>query len=164
MASLYEINKEVEQALCALLASVNEETGEVDPQLLQDLEDLKLQKEEKIDNIGAYIKNLIAEVNMIKAEEQALKERREAKERKIDSLKKYVGSVLNGEKFESARVVFSWRKSEAVSIQDEKLLPKRYFIKKFTFSPDKASIKEVLKAGGKVKGATLETKNNLQIK
>ena len=164
MASLYEINNEIEQALNDLLASADQETGEVDENLVTALADLKMQREEKLDNIGAYIKNLAAEAAMLEAEEKALKERREAKERKIESLKTYLGDALNGEKFESARVFCSWRKSESVSIQDENLIPKSFMVKKVTYSPDKKAIKEAIKNGKKVKGAVIETKNNLQIK
>ena len=162
--NLYEINEAINEVINSLLFEVNEETGEVSDELTAKLEELKLQKEEKIDNIGAYIKNLSAEAKMLKDEEKALKERREAKERKAEHLKNYLASVLNGEKFESPRVACSWRKSEAVAISNVELLPEEFTVTKTEISADKTKIKEALKSGQEVTGAWLETRNNLQIK
>lgn len=162
--TLYEINSAIEAAVNAVLNSMDAETGEVDEAYVHELEALQVQREEKLDNIGAYIKNLLAEAKMLKEEEAALKARREAKERKAESLKNYLASALDGEKFESARVACSWRKSEAVAVDDVDLLPDEYKVEKTTYTADKAKIKEALKAGTEVRGAWLETKNNLQIK
>ena len=164
MASLYEINNEIEQAVSAMLASMDEETGEVDESLVNVLEDLKLQKSEKIDNIGAYIKNLLAEAQMLKAEEEALKARRESKEKKADSLKNYLATVLDGEKFESTRIACSWRKSEAVEVDSVDNLPDDYKVVKTNVTADKTKIKQAIKAGTEIAGARIIVKNNLQIK
>lgn len=162
--TLYEINQEIENALNAILESQDEETGEVDESLVNILEDLRLQKDEKLDNIGAYIKNLSAEVKMLKDEESALKERREKKENKIDSLKNYVASILNGQNFESARVVFSFRKSESVGIENVDFLPDKFKISETSVKADKKAIKDAIKNGQEIPGAWIETKQNLQIK
>lgn len=164
--SLYTINQDLEQVLNAIFESTDEETGEVDESLVQVLEDLQLQKAEKLDNIGAFYKNLLAEADMLKKEEEALKARRQAKERKAEQLKNYVASVLNGEKFESSRVAFSWRKSNQVVIDEPYIenIPEEYLKYK---DPDinKAKLKEDLKKGINLEGiAHLEDKNNLQIK
>lgn len=164
MASLYEINNEIEQAINDILESQDSETGEVDESLVHVLEDLQMQRNEKIDNIGAYIKNLTAEANMLKEEENALKARREAKEKKAESLKNYLSSVLDGERFESARVVCSWRKSDSVEVEDVELLPDEFKVVKTKIEPNKAEIKKALKSGTEVRGAWLIEKNNIQIK
>lgn len=162
--TLYEINKEIENALADIYNSMDAETGEVDESYVHALEELNIQKEEKLDNLGAYIKNLQAEAVMLKNEEQALKARREAKEKKVESLKNYIASILNGEKFESARVAFSFRKSDEVSIVDETLIPEEYMKIKTESEPDKTAIKKALKSGLEVRGAFLIDKNNLQVK
>lgn len=164
MATLYEIKAEMEQAINNLLASTDEETGEVEEACIHALEDLQMQMDEKLDNIGCYIKNLIAEAKVLKEEEQALKARREAKEKRAESLKNYMASVLDGQKFESPRVVCSWRKSESVAIENLDLIPDDFKVTKTEVQPDKTKIKEALKAGGEVSGAYLNTKNNLTIK
>lgn len=162
--NLYEINSAIEDAINNLLTSVDEETGEVNTEALQNLSDLQVQKDEKLDNIGAYIKNLLAEADMIKAEEANLKARREAKEKKAEHLKEYLATALNGEKFESPRVSCTWRKSEVVSIVSVESIPDEYKKTKTEVSADKTAIKKAIKAGQEICGAILETKNNLQIK
>ena len=165
--TLYEINAAIRDAIESLFSAVNEETGEVDEEKLNALEQLKEDRAEKLDNIGAYIKNLIAEVEALKQESATLKERADVKAKKIERLKKYVAdNMLSQEetKFESKRVVFSFRKSEQVEISDDAALPKKYLVKKVEYKPDKAAIKEALKGGSKVNGAKIVEKQNLQIK
>ena len=164
--SLYTINRDLESVLNALFESTDEETGEVDGSLVQVLEDLQMQKAEKLDNIGAFYKNLLAEADMLKKEEEALKARRQAKERKAEQLKNYVASILNGEKFESPRVAFSWRKSSQLVLDEQYIenIPEEY-LKYNDPDIDKAKLKEDLKKGINLDGiAHLEDKNNLQVK
>jgi len=164
--TLYEINEQIKDALNRLFESADEETGEVSVDAMQELEDLKAAREEKLDNIGAYIKNLEAEAKAISDEMSALKERLDSKTRKIERLRNYVSWDLlnNGEKnFETARVAFSFRKSTSVKVDEDKL-PKKYFVKKVTYSPDKKEIRKALDEGIAVKGAELVEKQNLQIK
>lgn len=165
--TLYEINAAIGDAIEALFSAVNEETGEVDEEKLKALEQLKEDRAEKLDNIGAYIKNLTAEVEALKQESAALKERADAKAKKIERLKTYVTDNMLSQcetKFESKRVVFSFRKSEQVEISDDAALPKKFLVKKVEFKPDKVAIKKALKGGAKVKGAKLVEMQNLQIK
>jgi len=163
--NLFEINKDIEQTLENILNSVDEDTGEVDEAYVHLLEDLQMQKDEKLENIGCYIKNLNAEINAFKEEEKNMKKRREVLEHKAERLEKYVSSVLNGEKWDkSTKVQFSFRESTQTIIDDESLIPKKFLVKKIDYSPDKKAIKEVLESGKAVKGAHLNTVKNLQVK
>ena len=162
--NLYEINTEIEKAIENLFLNTDEATGEVRQEDLDALEALKVAKDEKLEAIGCYIKNTKAEAEAIKAEEKALKERREALEKKEERLKEYVANALQGEKWASAKVAFSFRKSEAVVIPDIDLLDEDYLNEEITYKPDKRAIKDELKSGGEVRGAYLEEKQNLQIK
>jgi len=163
--TLYEIERGIEAAIEAVLNSVNEETGEVDQEAAEALAQLQAAREEKLDNIGCYMKNLKAEADAIKAEVDALNERLSAKKKKYERLKDYVTNNLMAENnlsFESARVRFSFRKSVSVNIISEDDLPKKY--KKIKEEPDKTAIKQALNEGKKVRGAELVEKQNLQIK
>ena len=162
--TLYEINKDIESVIEDMFINVDEETGEVSKEYVDRLSELQMQKDEKLENIGCYIKNLNAEAKAIKAEEDSLKKRREALENKSDRLKKYVSSILNGEKFESTKVVFAFRKSDEVSIPDESLIPKEFMVTKTEEKPDKVAIKKALKEGKEVRGAFLVDKNNMSVK
>lgn len=165
--TLYEINRNIEDILNRMFEEVDEETGEVNPEIVTELAELNEARDTKIDNIGAYIKNLDAEAKAIKDEMDALKKRLDQKKKTIDRLKEYVAQDLlaHGEtKKESPRVVFSFRKSVAVEITDETLLPKDLIVTTVETKPDKTKIKECLKEEMEVPGAVLVERMNIQIK
>ena len=162
--TLFEINEKIEK--CFRVdeeTTVDTETGEVlDSKYLDDLE---MQREEKITNIGRWIKNLDSDIEQLKIQKEAFAKRQKAAENKRDSLKAYLSSCLNGQKFEAEdkSVVITFRKSEAVSITDESIIPRKWFIKQDP-KLDKAGIKAELKLGKKIKGAILEPHENIQVK
>lgn len=167
MASLYEIDRKIEEILDRLYDEVNEETGEVPDDILFELSEMQEERKIKLDNIGAYIKNLEAEAAAIKAEEDNLKKRREAKSRKADRLREYISTELlsrNERKLETSRVAFSFRPSDSVNIVDKEKIPREFMKEKITYDPDKTAIKKVLASGETVDGCVLIHKENLQIK
>ena len=108
--SMYEIDE-------AMLALVDDETGEIlDPEAF---DELAMAKEAKIENVALWYKNLTATAKAIQAEEKALRERRQAAERKATSLKNLLVRWLDGAKFETSRVACKWRGSSAVVVSDE---------------------------------------------
>lgn len=166
MASLYEIDRNIEDIMTKMY-EVMDETGEVSEELAEELQALNEARDQKLDNIGAFIKNLSSDVLAMKAEKDALDKRMKSKQRQIDWLKSYVASdlITHGQgKFESARVVFSFRESKAVEIPDETKIPKKYFVKKTEMKLDREGIGKLLKEGHTVRGASLVTRQNLQIK
>lgn len=167
MATLYEIDRQIEEAILLMFDTVDEETGEVAEGTAEALASLQAERSMKLDNIGAYIKNLTAEMDALTAESKRLKERADRKKKQIERLKDYVSQSLqasNESKFESSRVVFSFRKSESVSIPDIEKVPLKWLTKKVEYSPNKTEIKKALKEGIRVKGCEIEVKQNLQIK
>lgn len=165
---LYEIAADYQKFLEAV------ESGEIPEIAINDtLESIQSLLEEKADNIACIIKNMAAEAEAIKAEEQSLAERRKAKERQIDYLKSYLSDALlksGCPKIETARNKITFRKSEVVSIENEKEFIKwaeknndEYLTYK---SPtiNKTAIKKALTAGEEVKGVSIESKQNIQIK
>lgn len=163
---LYEINTEIDKAIETMMANVDPETGEVRQEDLDKLGDLQLARDEKLDNIGAYMKNIASDIDALKNEEKALEARRKVKENEIERLKAYVASNLNGEKFESARVSFSFRKSKAVVIDEAYIenIPAEYLIAQEP-KIDKKALKADIEAGKDLDGiAHIEEKQNLQIK
>lgn len=165
--TLYEINAQIQSILDRMYEEVDEETGEVNAELMTELTEMNEARDMKLDNIGAYIKNLDAEAKAIKDEMDALKKRLDSKKNKIERLKAYVADDLmsHGDtKKESARVVFSFRKSKAVEITDETLIPKDFLTIKTEVKPDKVEIKHAIDAGKEVPGAELVERQSLQIK
>ena len=156
--NLYELNK----AIVDFDLEIDEETGEV--LNADELDQITLARDEKIENIALWVKDLLAEADAIKAEEQALAKRRKQAENKADWLKRYVAQALEGEKFKTPRVAISYRTSEAVEILDEDLIPEEFLMIKTEYKPDKKAIKDELKVGGEVEGAVLVKRTSLQIK
>ena len=76
---LYEIDRELE----ALLSNVDEETGEllIDPEAI---DALLMAKEDKIEGIALWIKDLRAEAAMVKSEKEALAKRQQVLENKAE--------------------------------------------------------------------------------
>lgn len=154
MANLYEINQ-------AILACVDPETGEI---VDDRIGDLMMEREQKLENIALWIKNLQADAQAFKAEKEAFDKRQKAAEKKIVSLMKYLTDNLQGEKFSTTKCAVSFKKSERVDVFNEALVPKKYLAKKVTLTPDKNAIKELLKAGKRVNGCRLIEHLNPQIK
>lgn len=123
--NLYQINAEI---MKAFEEAVDPETGEiVNEKAYAALDDLQEARDQKIEGILLWIKNLASDVEDLKKEKMAFAERQSAAEKKMESLKKYVAGILNGEKFSTSKVAVSWRSSDAVeysgSIAD---LPEEY--------------------------------------
>ena len=154
--TLYEIAKELEN----FEFEIDEETGEIIN--MEKLDEITLARDEKIENIALWIKNLDAEASAIREEEKNLAERRRSKEKKVESLKKYLSLVLEGEKFESARAKISYRKSEIVVADDLLVIPEKYWRVKTEL--DKTAVKTAIRGGNVVEGCHLEENRTMQIK
>lgn len=164
--TLYEINEQMLNIL-GLMDLEMESDGEISVDLEKALNDLKQTREEKLEAIGCYIKNLEAECKALKEEEDSLKARRGAKSKKIERLEEYIKNdlIMHGEKKkEFTKVSYSFRKSTQVSITDEDAIPKIYKEECIEWKPVKAEIKRALQLGEDVPGAELVDYQNLQIK
>ena len=122
-----------------------------------------MERNDKIEGMALWVKDLKAEADAIKAEEKALAERRQAKERKAESIKAYLEKVLAGQKFETSRAVCSFRKSQKVEISDITKIPDDY-LKYSQPTADKAAIKAAIKDGISIEGAELVDSVTMSIK
>lgn len=152
--NLFEIDNEI-------MNCVDIETGEIVD--AEKLDALQMEKEQKIENIALWIKNLTSDAEALKAEKQAFADRQKTAENKAASLKKYLSDYLAGEKYKSSKVSISFRKSEAVNILDMSKIPEQY-LKVAEPTANKTEIKNALKAGEAVAGAELVENQNIQIK
>lgn len=159
--TLYEINKSIEELLENL---VDEETGEVDEEKLDELNQLNVDRNEKIENCILYAKSMKADAEAIQRESDALKKRAMSKLNRAENTLKYVEMCLGGEKFETDKCAVSYRTSQAVEILNEELIPDELCVYKTERKPSKADIKKLLKSGKEVKGAVLVERKNMQIK
>ena len=161
--TIYEIDNAIQEAL---EAAIDPETGELtDEALLADLEELQMERNQKVENIICFIKNLDGDAKAIRDEEKALAARRKTAERRSDSLRKYLQWALGGEKFSSARGSVSFRRSKQVEVDENRLfeVPEQYLRYKDP-EPDKKAISEALKAGEEVPGCRLVENVSMIIK
>lgn len=152
--TLYEINQSIEEAL---EAATDPETGEIiDEALLEQYENLIEDRETKIENIVCFIKNLEADAKAIKDEAKNLTTRAKSAENKADHLRKYLEFCLNGEKFQSPRAAVSFRRSQKVQVDENRLaeIPEE-FLRYKDPEVDKTRVKEALKAGETIPGCEL---------
>ena len=158
MSTLYEIDK----AIMDWEMEIDPETGEI--LNYEELDNLQMAREQKIENIGLYFKNISAEAEMVKAEAKNLTERYKRLENKAESLKKYLAYALQGEKFSTPRLAVSYRKSESVEIGQDFVYDKKWCEVSTTYKPDKKKIKDAIKSGKEVAGAKLIEKQNINVK
>lgn len=153
MATLYEIDN-------AILECVDAETGEI----IDDkaLEELELARDNKIENIACWIKNLKADAESYKKEKEVFVQKEKAAKNKAENLKRYLEMALGGEKFKTSKVSISYRKSEIVEIDEIEKLSDEFI--KIEKKADKTAIKAAIKEGAEIVGARIVENNNIQIK
>lgn len=142
---------------------VDTESGEIID--LEAIAALEMEPDKKIENLGCWYKNLLADAEALKAQKNAFAEREKAAKAKAESLRGFLGRYLNGKKFETAKVAMSFRKSEAVEFDAKCIgdVPEE-FLKFKDPELDKVAVKKAIKAGETVPGCELVQRQNLQIK
>ena len=156
--TLYEIDK----AILDFEFEIDEESGEI--LNANELDELNLAREQKIEGISLWIKNLEAEKEAVKHEKDNFADREKRLGKKIDSLKGYLTYALDGQKFSTPRVAVSFRKSESVLVKDEYLIPDEYCDFTVMRKPNKKNIKDALKNGKELMGVELVEKQNVSVK
>lgn len=156
--TLYEIDK----AILDFEFEIDEESGEI--LNASDLDELKMAREDKIEGISLWIKNLEAEKEAVKHEKDNFADREKRLGKKIESLKGYLTYALDGQKFSTPKVAVSFRKSESVLVKDEYLVPDNYCEYTMVRRPNKTMLKDALKKGEEIMGVELLEKRNISIK
>lgn len=158
----FEINHEIE---ACIFAATDAETGEVIGEYIDTakLESLQIARDEKLENAALWYKNLIADADAFKAEKRAFEAREKQARVKAESLKKYLDMALQGAKFSTARCDVTYRRSEAVEVEDGADLPNE-FLKFKDPEPDKIAIKKAIKNGEVLDGCRIIEKQNISIR
>lgn len=151
--NLYEIAQQI-------LSLADEETGEITD--FEQLDKLQMEREQKLENIALWIKNLAAEEAALTAEKQSFEKRIKQVKSLKERLMRYLSEILNGETFKTSKVICKFRKSKSVRVNNVFALPKEY-IRYLDPEADKNSIKKALTEGKEVAGAELVITLNLQI-
>lgn len=167
MRKLYEINADIEN----LLNSVTDpETGEVVD--TDCLDDLFMEREQKIENVALYCKDVDAEIVAISHEIMIQEKRVERLKKTYEGLKQYLATALDGQKFSTAKCEVSFRKSESADVDPEFIewasdinnCALHFIKRKETVTADKAAIKKFLKSGGTLEHCRIVENKNMTIK
>lgn len=160
---LYEINFELDQLLTSIYHYAEENDGIIPDESDTILNQLTMEREQKILDIARFIKSLKAESEAIKKESDFLLKRCRINNNLALRLKQYLKmNIPTGEKFKDANTVINWRKSESITIINENEIPDEFF--KIERSPMLLMIKKELKKGTMISGVELIHNDNLIIK
>lgn len=147
------------------------ESGELDPQVIADtLESLDGDLNEKAVTIAQFTRNLDATADAVREAGKAMLARADRLARRAESIRNYMLYQLEFaqvSKIESPWFVIAVRKNPpTVVIDDEKALPAQFMVQPEPPAPrpDKAAIKDAIKAGEDVPGAHLVQSSRLEIK
>ena len=163
MSSLYHIAGSYLEIADQLMES----GGEITPELETALEINKEQLHEKAGNYALVILEFEHRNTAVDEAIKRLTELKKSRANAADVLKHRLKSAMGLygiEKIESDFVKLSFRKSEAVEIEDESKVPAMYKEQVITEKIDKKAIKDALKEGAEIPGVKLEKRSNLQIK
>lgn len=162
MSSIYQLTVEAQQI--ASLLSEYELTEEIEKVL--SINQNELQK--KAIDYGYVIKSFESDVSTIDEEIKRLQALKSIRNNAIDRMKYALLEAMNVygiEKVESPTMKLSIRNNpESVNIVNEYQIPKGFFKEKVTLSIDKTAIKNCIKEGSDVPGATLVRNQSIQIK
>ena len=165
MRALYDIDQEI-------LDCVDLETGEILDS--ERLDALQMEREKKLEGVALWIKDLKAEADAVKAEADKLTARKKSLDNKIESIKTWLTSALDGEKLKTARCnVYQTHGQRLAVIGDEKDLiawlernakDPRDYIRYREPELRKDEIKKALKDGKEIEYAKLEETESVVIK
>lgn len=157
--NLYEIEQEI-------MSCVDMETGEVID--CEKLDALTMERDQKIENIALWVKNLEADAKAYKDEKDSFAQKQKVAENKAKSLKAYLSRFLAGTAYKSTKVNISFRASKAVDVFNMDALM-RYddcdcYLKYAEPTADKTAIKEAINNGVEIPGCRIVENQNIQIK
>lgn len=141
--------------------------------LVEKLNEIKLERQEKITNITLMYKELAGFILAVENEINKLKEKKRIAENRLDNLKNYLSNYVltPNEKIKTEQYTISWHKSESVEIDpsiDLTILANQYpdlFDIEINIKPKKLKIKEYIKNNNiNPEGIKILEKNNLIIK
>lgn len=164
MTALYVLAQDY-RAAAATLADLD-----LDEQTIADtLESLSGDLEVKAQNVAMMARLFDSDAAAVKQWAKDATERAKAIESRAERLRTYLAANLEAcgiEKVEGPGVSISFRKSSAVVIDGEDLIPAEYMRQKPAPAPepDKKAIADAIKAGIDVPGAHIEPRRNLLIK
>lgn len=152
--TLYDIDQRIADL-------IDPETGEITD--FSALDALQMERSEKVGQIARAYRNALAEAAAIGAEVDRLTQREKAASKRADSLKSYLEYALNGETYKDNTVTVYYRKTTAVVVAEDAVLPEEY-LRYSKPAVNKTALGEALRGGTVIPGASIETHVSMIIK
>lgn len=144
----------------------NTEEDNIREMILNSINEVGCDLSTKVENIVKLIRNLQADTEAIKTEEQRLNKLRKQKERQVEGLQRYLFdciSPLEKKEVKGGIFIVSIKKNPPKAVIDDiNAIPSWFLV--HTPSVDKKMLKEALKEGQKIEGARLVQEESLKIK
>ena len=166
MAKLYKLADDLEVAYQLLTESVDEETGEINPEALELLNECKESFENKIAGVAEFIKRLTADRDAYKQEEDRLNKIKKSTEQKIDWLKNYIKDNMikfGRTKLETTSCKVTLGNTTAVNVLSIDDIPEEFKTIEQNVKVDKRAIAQAIKEGLEVNGAELVENTSIRI-
>lgn len=158
MAKLYELT---DNYLKVLEMAQEDEEGYLDT-----LESIEFEIEEKADGIAKVLAELNGDVNMLKAEEERLYNKRKAIENNAKRLKTYLEEqmvLLDKKKFKTELFSFNVQKNApSLEVTSEDNIPEEFYITERKLQ--RSELLKAIKEGREVEGVGLKQSESLRIK
>jgi hypothetical protein len=163
MPNLRDIELEIENILAVAdeLPEGEQETA------LEYLDQLGEMEAEKVDAIGYAIRKRQSEIVFLKEEEDRLYGRRKAMESRLERFREYLKETMqraNTRNIKGTKTTLFLMQRESVDVYHAAELPEKFVNIKIDYQPDKAKIKDAIKSGTIVPGASLTTRTTAVIR
>lgn len=165
--NLYNLTAECKSLYDDIIASADDDTGEVDLSLVTALSVRQEEWNDKAIAVACVYRALDEDSARVGREIERLTAIKKRLERERDRVKEGLANACNAlgvEKVQGMYANISFRSSEQTVIENEGAIPDEYMTVKTTYTPNKTAIKEAIKAGKDVPGAHVEKRKNIQIK
>lgn len=166
--TMYNITVELDNARDEAYKYAEEHDGELPDYIVEFLDKLEGEREDKAINIACVYKDINAFISEIKKEQDRLKKLKATYENEANRVKEYLSMFIEqGEKIKDPKASISWRKSTSLVVNedvDPTELPEQF--KKVQIDVNKAELKKAIKDGDHeaMQFGELVTKSNIQIK
>lgn len=159
MIDAYKISRELKD-LEELLEETN---GEAPDAVLDCLNLLYKQQDERLEAINSLMIRAEAQLTLIAAESAKLKESKAMVERKLEALTNQAEVLLaRADRWEKGLRSLSWKQSQAIEIEPGTVLPEPYIRVKEVREADKVMLTKDIKAGATIPGVKLASRYSLK--
>lgn len=169
MRKLYEINEDIERLLDqdSLIqlgegAVADTTTGEVF-NLTERLENLQIEKAQKIEGVALYLDDVLTKTEQIDKKIAYLECLKKSMEKQVERLHNYLLYATENKGIETENVSVKVRTSERLIIDVESDIPSEFLKTKTVEVPDRIAIKQAIKNGADIQFAHIQKCYNLKI-